>query len=103
LITDALAKGIQVGSSALARDGKTLVAIADNGTISIQLPGLKPSRTLVNDEAVESVVMSDDGMTLFSSTWNGSTLRQINPLTGAPLRTLHLKTTYLLYRAERSK
>lgn len=99
--TDAFAKGIQIGSSALTGDGKILVAVADSGTIAIRLPELSPYRTLIDDEAVESVVMSDDGEALFSSAWAGSTEREINPVTGAVLRTVHLKSTYLLLRAER--
>ena len=101
--TEAYAKGIQVGSSALARDGRTLVAVADSGTIAIELPAMTPSRTLINDEAVESVVMSDDGAALFSSAWAGSTLRQLNPLSGAVSTTVHLTTTYLILHAERVK
>lgn len=99
--TEAFAKGIQIGSSALTHDGQTLVAVADSGTIAIQLPGLTPNRTLIADQAVESVVMSDDGDELFSSAWSGSTLRELNPVTGAVLMTLHLTSTYLLLHAER--
>lgn len=100
-LTDAFAKGIQIGSSALSRDGKTLVAVANSGTIAIELPRLTPSRTLVSDEGVESVVMSDDGAALFSSAWSGSTLQQLDSISGAVRRTLHLGSTYLLYHAER--
>jgi hypothetical protein len=99
--TDAMAKGIQIGSSALAHDGKTLVAVADSGTIAIELPRLTPGRTLVSDEGVESVVMSNDGLALFSSAWSGSTLQEVDPISGTARRTLHLGSTYLLYRAER--
>ncbi|MDQ6709320.1 MAG: hypothetical protein M3Z11_02045 [Candidatus Dormibacteraeota bacterium] len=99
--TDAIAKGVQIGYAALARDGKTLVAIADAGTIAIQLADLKPSKTLINDEGVESVVMANDGAALFASSWFESTLRQIDPISGAATSTQHLKTTYVLYRAER--
>ncbi|MEO6795959.1 MAG: hypothetical protein ABI401_10805 [Candidatus Dormibacter sp.] len=101
LFTDALAKGVQIGSAAVAPDGKTLIAIADAGTIAIELPSLKPIRTLFSDEGVESVVMSDDGAKLFASSWSGSTLLEIDPTTGKALATLHLTTTYVLYRAQR--
>lgn len=101
LFTDAFAKGIQIGSAALARDGKTLVAIADAGTIAIELSDLKPTKTLLSDDSVESVVMADDGAALFASSWFDSTLRQINPISGAVTSTQHLTTTYFLYRAER--
>ena len=99
--TDAFAKGIQIGSSALAGDGTTLVAVADSGTIALQLPGLTPGRTLLTDEGVESVVLGDDGAVLFSSSWSSSALREIDPLSGTGLKTLYLNTTYLLYHAER--
>ena len=63
--------------------------------------GWQPDRTCVGEDGVESGGMSDDGAKLFAAAWSGSTLLEIDPTTGKALATLHLTTTYVLYRAQR--
>jgi len=101
LFTDAVAKGVQIGSATVTHDGKMLIATVDTGTVAIELAGLKLAKTLFSDEGVESVVVSDDGAALFESSWNGPTLREVNPSSGAEIKSLHVDSAFMLYRAER--
>ena len=98
--SEAVAKGMQLGSSVLSRDGQVLIATSDLGTVAIQVAGLKLKRQLLADPAVESVVMSDDGAALFASSWSGPALLQVNPTTGARIKVVQTNSALALYRAE---
>jgi hypothetical protein len=100
VVSEADAKGIQVGSSALTPDGQTLIATGDLGTVAIAVDGLKLKQALLPDPALESVVLSDDGTALFASSWQGPSLLRINPLTGARIKVLQTDSALTLYRAE---
>jgi outer membrane lipoprotein SlyB len=98
--SEAVAKGMQLGSSVLSRDGQTLIATSDLGTVAIEVAGLKLKHQLLADPAIESVVMSDDGTALFASSWSGPALLQVNPTTGTRVKVLQTDSAWLLYRAE---
>ena len=98
--SEADAKGMQLGTSALTRDGQTLIATGDLGTVAIDVAGLKLRRQLLPDPALESVVMSDDGGVLFASSWRGPSLLEVNPTTGARIKVLQTNSALTLYHAE---
>ncbi len=98
--SEAVAKGMQLGASVLSRDGQTLIATSDLGTVAIEVASLKPRHQLLADPAVESVVMSDDGTALFASSSSGPALLQVNPTTGARVRVVQTDSAYMLYHAE---
>ena len=100
LFSDAEAKGIQLGSSALTGDGRTLVATGDLGTVAISVDGLKLRQALLPDPALESVVLSDDGMALFASSWQGPSLLRLDPRSGVRIKVLQTDSALTLLRAE---
>jgi hypothetical protein len=101
LFSEAEAKGVQLGSSALTPDGQTLIATGDLGTVAISTDGLKLKQALLPDPALESAVLSDDGTALFASSWRGPSLLRLDPIDGARIKVLQTGSALTLYRAER--
>ncbi|MDQ6884852.1 MAG: hypothetical protein M3077_11555 [Candidatus Dormibacteraeota bacterium] len=97
--TDAYAKGIQIGSAALTKNERTLIANGDGGSVAIDVPHLTLDRPLLSDPGIESVVMSDDGTVLFASSWNGPALLEVDPASGVKRDVLHTDTAWVLFRA----
>lgn len=100
LFTEADAKGMQLGYSVLTRDGRRLIATGDLGTVAIAVDGLRLEQDLLPDPALESVMLSDDGIALFATSWRGPSLLRINPLTGARIKVVQTTSAMTLYRAE---
>ncbi len=100
-LVDAVAKGVQIGSAALAMNDRILVATGSTGTVSIDVPALTLDRPLLSDPGIESVVMSDDGAALYASSWGGPAILEVDPASGVKRDVLHTNTAWILVRAER--
>lgn len=98
-VTEAEAKGIQIGSAALSLDERTLFATGFNGTVALDPSSLKVRRQILNG-AYESVVLSQDARWLFASSWDGPGVLRISPDTGASVKILKTDTAWTLVRAE---
>jgi hypothetical protein len=98
-VTEADAKGIQIGSAALSLDQRTLFATGFNGTVALDPSSLQVRRQILNG-AFESVVLSQDARWLFASSWDGPGILRISPVTGASLAILKTDTAWMLIRAE---
>lgn len=99
LLIDAPAKEAS-GSAALSGDEQTLFASGGNGISAIDTVSLKVTRQLLTDEALDSVLISQDGRRLFASSWDGPNVFEVNPKTGGSVKLLSTSSRWTLYRAE---
>jgi hypothetical protein len=82
-VTEADAKGPQIGGAAVSRDGRTLFALGGTGIVAIDTASLKVRLRILVGESVDSIRLSTDGQWLYAAGPATSKVWQINASTGA--------------------
>jgi DNA-binding beta-propeller fold protein YncE len=83
LITNADAKGPQLGGSALSTDGQTLFTFGETGVLAIDTPTLKVRGHFLDPWRPDTMRLSSDGKWLYVAETGESKLWQIDPVTGS--------------------
>ena len=83
LITNAEAKGPQIGGAALSPDGRTLFSFADRGVVAIDTATLKVRARYLDPWQPDTMRLSSDGKWLYVAEQGESKLWQIDPINGA--------------------
>lgn len=83
LITNADAKGPQIGGAALSPDGRTLFSFADRGVVAIDTATLKVRARYLDPWMPDTMRLSSDGKWLYVAESSENKLWQIDPVTGA--------------------
>src|SRR5713101_6682972 len=83
LVTNAQAKGPQIGGAALSPDGRTLFSFADRGVIAIDTATLKVRARYLDPWMPDTMRLSSDGKWLYVAESSENKLWQIDPVTGA--------------------
>jgi DNA-binding beta-propeller fold protein YncE len=83
IVTNADAKGTQIGGAAISADGRTLFALGGTGIVAIDTASLKVRQRILIGESVDSIRLSTDGQWLYAAGAAASKVWQINASTGA--------------------
>jgi hypothetical protein len=83
IVTNADAKGTQIGGAAISADGRTLFALGGTGIVAIDTASLKVRQRILVGESVDSIRLSTDGQWLYAAGAATSKVWQINASTGA--------------------
>jgi hypothetical protein len=83
LVTDADAKGAQIGGAALSPDGRTLFSFADRGVVAIDTSTLKVRTRFLDPWQPDTMRLSSDGKWLYVAEAGENKLWQVDPVTGA--------------------
>lgn len=83
LVTNADAKGPQIGGAALSPDGRTLYSFADRGVVAIDTTTLKVRTRYLDPWQPDTMRLSSDGKWLYVAESSENKLWQIDPATGA--------------------
>jgi hypothetical protein len=83
LVTNAEAKGPQIGGAALSEDGRTLFTFGETGVLAIDTATLKVRARYLDPWMPDTMRLSSDGKWLYVAESSANKLWQIDPATGA--------------------
>jgi len=83
LVTNADAKGPQIGGAALTPDGRTLFTFGETGVLAVDTASLKVRAHYLDPWRPDTMRMSSDGKWLYVAESSENKVWQIDPVTGA--------------------
>ena len=83
LVTNADAKGPQIGGAALTPDGRTLFTFGETGVLAVDTASLKVRAHYLDPWRPDTMRMSSDGKGLYIAESSENKVWQIDPVTGA--------------------
>jgi hypothetical protein len=83
LVTNADAKGPQIGGAALTPDGRTLFTFGETGVLAVDTASLKVRAHYLDPWRPDTMRMSSDGKWLYIAESSENKVWQIDPVTGA--------------------
>jgi PQQ-like domain len=83
LVTNADAKGPQIGGAALSADGRTLFTFGETGVLAVDTASLKVRAHYLDPWRPDTMRLSSDGKWLYVGEAGDGKLWQIDPITGA--------------------